>query len=286
MISNIERPYTSSRSTFTNVGDDAIRQIFDLDSLRKLLFERREESHESGWDKMREIFINTSSTERAELLFAERLLATYGSSLPQIRYLLNSMPPELHQQEITERRQNLIDRMGGTLIGKHWIKCMKRPDGWKYIARFLWDEKSQLSSGEIDEFFRTLDEISILTDLLEGHGLRYDIYLQTVKKVSPNDLYSLCTESSKAEALVAKLQELTSGKTTPKALVMPTRAAMDLGELSRPSYEQFLAAFNLDAKDVSKSSYNNYTNTMAYDYDGEDYKRVKQILLDTLISVK
>lgn len=96
----------------------------------------------------------------------------------------------------------------------------------------------------------------------------------------------MCTERRKAEVLVAKLQELTLGKTTPKALVMPTRAAIDLGEIRRPSYEQFLAAFNLDSKDVSKSSYNNYTNTMAYDYDGEDYKRVKQIILDTLISVK
>ena len=115
----------------------------------------------------------------------------------------------------------------------------------------------------------------------------YDIdFLPDISKASPNDLLSLCTERRKAEVLVAKLQELTLGKTTPKALVMPTRAAIDLGEIRRPSYEQFLAAFSLDSKDVSKSSYNNYTNTMAYDYDGEDYKRVKQIILDTLISVK
>ena len=177
--------------------------------------------------------------------------------------------------------------MGGTLIGKHWIKCMKKPEGWTYIARFLWDEKSQCSSDDIDSFFTILDEISILTDLLECRASVYDIdFLPDISKTSPNDLLSLCTERRKAEVLVAKLQELTLGKTTPKALVMPTRAAIDLGEIRRPSYEQFLAAFNLDSKDVSKSSYNNYTNTMAYDYDGEDYKRVKQIILDTLISVK
>ena len=255
--------------------------------MRKNLYERKEEAREAGWDQMRKVYINTSSTERAELLFAEKLLATYGSALPQIRYLLNSTPPELHQQEITEQRQKLIDSMGGTLIGKHWIKCMKKPDGWTYIARFLWDEKSQFTSDDIDGFFTSLDEISILTDLLECRASIYDIdFLPVSSKASPNDLYSLCTERRKAEALVTKLKDLTLGKTTPKALVMPTRAAMDLGELSRPSYEQFLTAFNLDAKVVSKSSYNNYTNTMAYDYDGEDYKRVKQIILDTLISFK
>ena len=287
MINSYERPYTSARSTFNNIDEATIRQIFDIDSLRKSLFERKEEAREAGWDKMRKVYINTSSTERAELLFAEKLLATYGSALPHIRYLLNSTPPELHQQEITEQRQKLIDSMGGTLIGKHWIKCMKKPEGWTYIARFLWDEKSQCSSDDIDSFFTILDEISILTDLLECRASVYDIdFLPDISKASPNDLFSLCTERRKAEVLVAKLQELTLGKTTPKALVMPTRAAIDLGEIRRPSYEQFLAAFNLDSKDVSKSSYNNYTNTMAYDYDGEDYKRVKQIILDTLISYK
>lgn len=287
MINSNERPYTSARSTFTNIDDATIKQIFDLESLRKMLYERKEEAREAGWEKMRKVYINTSSTERAELLFAEKLLATYGSSLPHIRYLLNSVPPELHHQEITEQRQRLIDCMGGTMIGKHWIKCMKKPDGWTYIARFLWDEKSQFSSDDIDSFFTSLDEISILTDLLRCRAHFYDIdFLPDPSKASPNEIYSLCIESRKAEVLVAKLKDLTIGKTTPKALVMPTRAAMDLGELSRPSYEQFLAAFNLDTSDVSKASYNNYTNTMAYYYDGEDYKRVKTILLETLISVK
>ena len=286
MINSNERPYTSSRSTFTNIDDATIRQIFDIDSLRKSLFERKGEACEAGWDQMRQVYINSSSTERAELLFAERLLATYGSSLPHIRYLLNSTPPELHQQEIIEQRQKLIDSMGGTLIGKHWIKCMKKSDGWLYVARFLWDEKSQFSSDDIDSFFASLDEISIMTDLLESRAHIYDIDFLPISKASPNDLYNLCTESRKAALLVPKLQELTLGKTTPKALVMPTRAAMDLGELSRPTYEQFLAAFNLDAKDVSKSSYNNYTNALGYDYDGEDYKRIKQIILDTLFPVK
>ena len=82
--------------------------------------------------------------------------------------------------------------------------------------------------------------------------------------------------------LISKLQELTHNRNSAKLIVMPTRAAIDLGVLHRPTYEQFLAAFNLDPKLVSKSSYNNYTNTESYEYYGEDYKAVKKIISDTL----
>ena len=233
---------------------------------------------------MRQILINTSSSERAELLFAEKLLTTYGSSMPHIRYLLNSTPPDLNQQEITQVRKDLIDSMGGTMIGKHWIRCMKQPDGWTFTARRIWDENSQFTSAEIDNFFTALDEISIITDLLEGRGDIYGISISLYPEIRavPTDIYKLCTFREKAFMLISKLQELTHNRSSAKLIVMPTRAAIDLGVLHRPTYEQFLAAFNLDPKLVSKSSYNNYTNTESYEYYGEDYKAVKKIISDTL----
>lgn len=284
MMNSNERPYTSSRSEFNDMDRAAIKQVFDLDSLRKQLYDRNEEVRKGGWEKMRQILINTSSSERAELLFAEKLLTTYGSSMPHIRYLLNSTPPDLNQQEITQVRKDLIDSMGGTMIGKHWIRCMKQPDGWTFTARRIWDENSQFTSAEIDNFFTALDEISIITDLLEGRGDIYGISISLYPEIRavPTDIYKLCTFREKAFMLISKLQELTHNRSSAKLIVMPTRAAIDLGVLHRPTYEQFLAAFNLDPKLVSKSSYNNYTNTESYEYYGEDYKAVKKIISDTL----
>lgn len=284
MMNSNERPYTSSRSEFNDMDRAAIKQVFDLDSLRKQLYDRNEEVRKGGWEKMRQILINTSSSERAELLFAEKLLTTYGSSMPHIRYLLNSTPPDLNQQEITQVRKDLIDSMGGTMIGKHWIRCMKQPDGWTFTARRIWDENSQFTSAEIDNFFTALDEISIITDLLEGRGDIYGISISLYPEIRavPTDIYKLCTFREKAFMLISKLQELTHNRNSAKLIVMPTRAAIDLGVLHRPTYEQFLAAFNLDPKLVSKSSYNNYTNTESYEYYGEDYKAVKKIISDTL----
>lgn len=284
MMNTNERPYTYSRSVFNDMDSAAIKQIFDLDSLREKLYDRKEKAREGGWEKMRQILINTSSAERAEMLFAEKLLTTYGTSMPQIRYLLSSTPPELYQEEITQERKNLIDSMGGTMIGKHWIRCMKQPDGWTYTARRIWDEKSQFSSSEIDNFFIALDEISILTDLLEGRGDVYgiSISLKPEKKAAASDFDDLCLYKEKGYILTSKLQELISGKTSKRLIVMPIRAAMDAGVLSRPTYEQFLAAFNLDPKVVSKSSYNNYTNTEHYKYFGDDFEAVKGIVREAL----
>ena len=284
MMNTNERPYTYSRSVFNDMDSAAIKQIFDLDSLREKLYDRKEKAREGGWEKMRQILINTSSAERAEMLFAEKLLTTYGTSMPQIRYLLSSTPPELYQEEITQERKNLIDSMGGTMIGKHWIRCMKQPDGWTFTARRIWDENSQFTSAEIDNFFTALDEISIITDLLEGRGDIYGISISLYPEIRavPTDIYKLCTFREKAFMLISKLQELTHNRSSAKLIVMPTRAAIDLGVLHRPTYEQFLAAFNLDPKLVSKSSYNNYTNTESYEYYGEDYKAVKKIISDTL----
>jgi hypothetical protein len=62
MINSYERPYTSARSTFNNIDEATIRQIFDIDSLRKSLFERKEEAREAGWDKMRKVYITSGAS--------------------------------------------------------------------------------------------------------------------------------------------------------------------------------------------------------------------------------
>ena len=51
MMNSNERPYTSSRSEFNDMDRAAIKQVFDLDSLRKQLYDRNEEVRKGGWEK-------------------------------------------------------------------------------------------------------------------------------------------------------------------------------------------------------------------------------------------
>ena len=267
-----EAPYTSSRLVFTRVDIDL---VFDLDNLRCELFRQKKESELKSWEELKPLLLQASSPERAELLFSHRLLASYGSSLPQIRFMLDSTPPQLWQETIGVRRQELIDRMAGTLAGKHWIRCMKQPKGWKFTAIFLWGEQSKLTSADIDLFFLMLDEICILTDLMKGRGNDYNIAFMPKGFTDISVMREYISNSIRSpRLLIEKLKRLMDGKEKPKMIVMPIRAAIDAGVMTRPTYEDFVKAFSLGDK-VSKTTYNDYTNPLNTPYEEAAFDQLK-----------
>ncbi len=270
-----EIPYSKSRLSFTRIDDNDLQQLFDLDGLRQRLFERSKSEREQDWPSVRSRYLNASAAERSQMLFAHRLLASYGSSLNQIRYLLNSTPPDLWQDAITEHRQELIDRLAGTDAGKHWMRCMRKSDGWKFTAAYLWSEQSAVSSEAIDHFFRSLDEICILTDLLEGkaetYGLDFKPELDEALDVMRHNFFK--TEGITARELLKRLQRIMEGKEKPKSKVMPLRAATDAGIMKKPTYEEYKKAFDPEGK-VSKSTYNENMNPYNKPYEDEAFKQL------------
>lgn len=270
--------HTSSRQEFVTLTDDEMNRVFALDGLRQQLFSRKTEIEQQGWEAMRQHFLNATSPERAELLFINRLIADYGSSLPRIKYLFESTPKELLEEELINTRSELIARMGGFAIGKHWIRCMKASkdnDTWVYTARKIWGRQGSISAEEVDRFFVMLDEIAILTDILNGQGATYDIEFKPQKSVARKLMarYSICLEA--VDDILKTINKYMKGKNQPKSLVMPVRAAVEGGAISRPVHPDFIEMFPL-AKDVAKSSYNDYMNPLNTPYDDAVFEQMKK----------
>jgi hypothetical protein len=77
-----------------------------------------------------------------------------------------------------------------------------------------------------------------------------------------------------AEAVLMKLHELVDRQSEPRNVVMPIRAAMEAGVISRPTWVQFCTEFGAH-KLSSKSSLTKYTGD-SYAYFGEDFWVMKE----------
>lgn len=81
-------------------------------------------------------------------------------------------------------------------------------------------------------------------------------------------------DTTKAEAVIALLRQLMEGKTKPKDVLMPVRAAMDAGVIRRPTWEEFCQEFGSNRL-KSKTSFSDYTNPDSKPYAGADFEMMK-----------
>lgn len=81
-------------------------------------------------------------------------------------------------------------------------------------------------------------------------------------------------DSAKTEAVICLLRLLMAGKQKPKDVMMPVRAAMDVGVIRRPTWEEFCSEFGTGVV-RSKASFSDYTNPEKFPYDGADFKAMK-----------
>ena len=76
------------------------------------------------------------------------------------------------------------------------------------------------------------------------------------------------------EAVITRLHKLMEGKTQPKDVLMPIRAAMDAGVIRRPTWNEFCSEFGLDCV-KNKSRFSDYTNPDKTPYEGATYEALK-----------
>lgn len=275
-------PYSSSRLKFTELTDYERETLFFLTPILNHVYDCIRQTNSEPWNTQESIFLHANSNKRAEWLFAGKLLASYGSSIPQIIHLLNSTPPTLQTEELTEKRNEMINRLAGTTAGQHWMKCMKTEDGWNYMARFVYGAESKLTPEEVDKFFLTLDQIAIMHDLIKGRGLKYGLNYNPKKELNVENFKQYCVDPKKARTILELLHKHIDQKDTPKRSSRPVRAAMTAGVIMRPPYDWFDEEFGALCKN-NKSSYNDYTkedsNSYAYDdlFDEmvDDFRRIK-----------
>lgn len=81
-------------------------------------------------------------------------------------------------------------------------------------------------------------------------------------------------DASNAAEVIILLRQLMEGKTKPKDVLMPVRAAMDAGVIRRPTWEEFCQEFGL-WRVRNKSSFSGYTNPDNKPYTGADFEMMK-----------
>ena len=94
-------------------------------------------------------------------------------------------------------------------------------------------------------------------------------------KTAKTSFAAAVTNASKAEAIIIMLRQLMEGKTKPKDVMMPVRAAIEAGAIRRPTWEEFCAEFGKN-RVRQKSSFSNYTNPDNNPYMGADFELLKE----------
>ena len=95
------------------------------------------------------------------------------------------------------------------------------------------------------------------------------------EEVCKRGFASAAVHLEKVDAIVGLICRLMEGKTKPKDVMMPVRAAMEAGVIRRPTWEEFCSEFGKD-RIKSKASFSDYTNPENKPYDGADFETMKE----------
>ena len=254
-----EAPYTSSRREFVDLSDNEIEQYFSLSSIQEQAYNTIRRKAELSWESQEMTFLDADANTRAEWLFASRLLAMYGQSRTDIKFILETTPPDLQLTELTNKRKELIMRLAGTEAGKQWLKCIKLKDGSKYVARFVFGTQSRLSQQDTDNFLLMLDQIGILHDLIKGRGKKYRLGYEVLNTENIEAIKKYCKNPEKAQLIVTRLHKYIDKAKGAQGASRPVRAMMGAGALkTRIPWDLFIKEFGKGT--CNKSSYNDYTN--------------------------
>lgn len=273
-----EAPYTSARRDFAQLTDGEKERLFHLPAICQTVFLYLRQMAQTPWSVQETAFLDASSSQRAEWLFANRLLASYGSMKQHIQYTLDSTPPTLQLDELCEQLKELILQFSGTAAGKKWMTCLKTDsESWRYIARFMFSEASKLSTADHDEFFEALNKIAIIHDLIKGRGRKYGINFRPTSDESVERIKQYCHSPQKAREILEQLHQRIDRCKGAKGASMPVRAMMTIGVLTeRLPWSIYQQEFGEDNN--NKNSYNEYTNADKQDpFKGEElYESMKK----------
>lgn len=271
-------PYTSARRDFTQLTDGERDQLFHLPDVCRTIYLSLRQMAQTPWEVQEAAFLDASSSQRAEWLFANRLLASYGSMKQHIQYTLSSTPPTLQLDELRDQTEELILQFAGTMAGKKWIVSMKADrENWIYIARFMFSKASKLSAKDIDEFFDTLNKIAMMHDLIKGRGKKYGINFRPTSDESVERIKQYCHSPQKAREILERLHQYIDHCKGAKGTSMPVRAMMAVGALTeRLPWSIYRQEFG--EENNNKNSYNDYTNADNPDPFGGDtlYEAIKK----------
>ena len=138
-----------------------------------------------------------------EYLFAWNLTMTYQSTKYDIVQWASGCMSEYLLKEVAEEREKRIVEFARMKITSRWYQMRDDEVAWRVFSKNIPFNKLGREN-EINDFFRLLDQICILTDILLGHASEYGLEVDYNKQDTPivgmcqnNDGYNVKLSASR-----------------------------------------------------------------------------------------
>lgn len=216
-----------------------------------------------------------------------RLFVSYCDSLKDIKDILDESPSPLKLVDLQKERNRQISLFGNNDYGKHWMACMTHENGIQNVAKYFMHHRDLSTDYKERDLFYTLDKICIIDDILQGYADKYglnisypDDWMKPSREATEDE-----KETSKAQQVAKqniipvfvyeKIKSFQEGKTKPRDFMLPVRAAVEAGLMSRLTFKDYGATGLM----------NNQCDSTYYDYLKEDkiiykIKEYQRILKD------
>lgn len=213
-----------------------------------------------------------------------RLFVSYRDSLKDIKDILDESPSPLKLVELQKERNHQIRHFGYNDYGKHWMACVTHENGIQNVAKYFIHHRDHFTDYNERDFFYTLDKICIIDDILQGYADKYglnisypDDWMKPSREVAENE-----KETSKAQQVAKqniipvfvyeKIKSFQEGKTKPRDFMLPVRAAVEAGLMSRLTFEDYGATGLMNNQ--CESTYYDYLKEDKIIYKIKEYQRI------------
>ena len=213
-----------------------------------------------------------------------RLFVSYRDSLKDIKDILDESPSPLKLVELQKERNHQIRHFGYNDYGKHWMACVTHENGIQNVAKYFIHHRDHFTDYNERDFFYTLDKICIIDDILQGNADKYglnisypDDWMKPSREAAENE-----KETSKAQQVAKqniipvfvyeKIKSFQEGKTKPRDFMLPVRAAVEAGLMSRLTFEDYGATGLMNNQ--CESTYYDYLKEDKIIYKIKEYQRI------------
>lgn len=213
-----------------------------------------------------------------------RLFVSFRDSLKDIKDILDESPSPLKLVELQKERNHQIRHFGYNDYGKHWMACVTHESGIQNVAKYFIHHRDHFTDYNERDFFYTLDKICIIDDILQGNADKYglnisypDDWMKPSREAAENEKKTSKAQQVAKQNIIPvfvyeKIKSFQEGKTKPRDFMLPVRAAVEAGLMSRLTFEDYGATGLMNNQ--CESTYYDYLKENKIIYKIKEYQRI------------
>lgn len=213
-----------------------------------------------------------------------RLFVSFRDSLKDIKDILDESPSPLKLVELQKERNHQIRHFGYNDYGKHWMACVTHESGIQNVAKYFIHHRDHFTDYNERDFFYTLDKICIIDDILQGNADKYglnisypDDWMKPSREAAENEKKTSKAQQVAKQNIIPvfvyeKIKSFQEGKTKPRDFMLPVRAAVEAGLMSRLTFEDYGATGLMNNQ--CESTYYDYLKEDKIIYKIKEYQRI------------